>query len=107
MPQKLQTVKKVFAIRHTYSGVSVVDEVFQMEKGGIRARFEVLQEEGWLQLLTPLSLQTVREVFTATSWSWSRAHLGYCSTTSMMLHLEQWVDGDGLSLTWRTSSLTQ
>ena len=45
----------------TYGGVSVVDEVLQIEEGGIRVWFEILQEEGWLQLLTLLSLQTVRE----------------------------------------------
>ena len=44
-----------------YSGVSVVDEVLQIEEGGVGVRFEVLQEEGRLQLLTLLSLQTVRE----------------------------------------------
>ena len=52
---------QTLAIRHTYSGISVIDEVLQIEEGGIRVWFEVLQEEGGLQLLTLLSLQTVRE----------------------------------------------
>ena len=56
-PKNSQTL----AIRHTYSGIPVIDEVLQIEEGGIRVWFEVLQEEGWLQLLTFLSLQTVRE----------------------------------------------
>ena len=54
-------ITKFFAIRHTYSGVAVVDKVFQIEKGGVGIRFEVLQEEGRLLLLTLLSLQTVHE----------------------------------------------
>ena len=78
-----------------------------MEKGGIGVRFEVLQEEGWLLLLTLLSFQTVREdlhghllVVVQSSLGILQHHFNDATTGA-------WVEGDGLGLTWKTSSLTQ